>query len=495
MTGSSTLYPLSWRRSLIGKAGLITYGVLGFGYVISIYFGIQSINTLSRLIHDEKIDEALSAHLEQIKRSHDFQQMLVLERLTSFDLPSASEALHKADLDRLLQDAFRGTDLGAIQKIVPYFGASEDSKTPDTPIAWLGRSELRIHGHIVKLKPGPGYENFAHVQQIQQNYQVLGSEVNDNIRKSLIYTNSLGLLFSFLMLGAVFWIFARILRRDLATILTGFAQWAGDHSHFRFTDGLRGELGVIATQFNSMADTIETNRRKAVYLEKIASWQVIARKMAHEIKNPLTPIQMMVSQIVRQYPNANQPDDVYKKLLDQAHEVISEEVAGLRRMVDHFSSFAKLPSPTLNPSSLAEICSKIVDLQAAGFSQHDIHFDGAPDDAVCPVDADLIRQVLINLIKNAAEANHGRRANIGVSIEERATEFEIRIADDGPGIPEELQRKIFEAYVTTKHTGPTPGMGLGLAICQKIILEHKGHIGVTSIPGKTVFSITLPKNQ
>lgn len=486
-----TNFLLPWNKSLVTKAAFTALCVLIIGYIISMYVGIQNINTLSRLIHDEEVSQALNDHLTEIKASHDFQRQLIIERVRHIHQPNGFLNLSKAELLQMIAKVTE--DLSSQEVEIIRSVEKSEKLDPILLIEWLGRNNLRIGDYVIEFKKGKNYEKFTHVQQLGQKYQLVGSELHENIRQTMVYTNAIGLLFSFLLLAILFFLFARQLRGNLKTILEGFSQWAKENTDFRFQKTLPGELGLITEQFNAMAKTIELNRQKALSLEKIASWQVIARKMAHEIKNPLTPIQMMVSQIVRQYPGP--PDERYKKLLDQAHTVISEEVASLRRMVDHFSNFAKLPSPSFKPVDLIETCQKVVELQKIGFSNHHIFCTHSLASAVCQADDDLLRQVLINLIKNAAEANENRKAEIEVCVTDTTEYFMIEVCDDGPGIPEELLKRIFEAYVTTKHTGPSPGMGLGLAICQKIILEHKGDIKVTSSPGRTSFLIKLPKQQ
>jgi signal transduction histidine kinase len=108
------------------------------------------------------------------------------------------------------------------------------------------------------------------------------------------------------------------------------------------------------------------------------------------------------------------------------------------------------------------------------------------------VDEDLIRQVLLNIIKNAAEASGETGAKITLELSKIGENYLITVNDSGPGIPKDLQTRIFEAYFTTKHTGPSPGMGLGLAVCQKIVMDHGGKISVNSRPGDTTFSIKIP---
>ena len=249
---------------------------------------------------------------------------------------------------------------------------------------------------------------------------------------------------------------------------------------------------MISLQFNKMADIVESNRKRTLYLEKMSSWQIIARKLAHEIKNPLTPIQMMISQVVRRYPNK---DDDFGKLLYKCHAIIIEEVNRLRHMVDNFSKFAQLPSPTFEPFDLVTICQQALDLEKAAFDHHDFKFSHKVDHAIALIDKHLLKQTLINLLKNAAESCGASKSLITIDLMVDNHFYQIKVTDNGPGIPEELQNRIFEAYFTTKDTGPSPGMGLGLAVCQKIIIDHGGEMQVRSKPGETCFTIILPKKE
>lgn len=129
------------------------------------------------------------------------------------------------------------------------------------------------------------------------------------------------------------------------------------------------------------------------------------------------------------------------------------------------------------------------------YAPHVIKFDSTSESITAEIDEQLIRHALHNLIKNAAEADPESDSPIILRLGDNATNIIIEIEDHGPGIPEDLKQSIFEAYVTTKHTGPTPGMGLGLAICQKIVLEHSGKIALESEPGRTIFRITIPRQR
>jgi nitrogen fixation/metabolism regulation signal transduction histidine kinase len=253
----------------------------------------------------------------------------------------------------------------------------------------------------------------------------------------------------------------------------------------------KDEIGELAAAFNEMVLELRESRGRIAYLEKIGAWQEIARRLAHEIKNPLTPIQLAVQQLDRGYHG---DDQAFRKLLDDATDIITEEVDGLRRLVQAFSAFAKLPN--VQPERV-ELNSVIEDFQKSHSEIAErARLSWRPLGEPCLVDVDrmLIKHVLYNLVENAVQAGEGGQINdlhleisATHSASRRAVVVEVR--DNGPGMTPETAERVFEPYFTTKEQGT----GLGLAIVKKIILEHHGTISVSSRPGQgTVFRIALP---
>ncbi|MFD1508229.1 sensor histidine kinase NtrY-like [Lacimonas salitolerans] len=221
-----------------------------------------------------------------------------------------------------------------------------------------------------------------------------------------------------------------------------------------------------------------------VAAQRMAAWGDVARRIAHEIKNPLTPIQLSAERIKRKF--ARQLEAEQAESLDQLTEVIIRQTNDLRRIVDEFSKFARMPEPDRKPESLTEILRGAVLLQQAG--QPDVTIKLDQPDAVfqAELDATMIGQALTNLIKNAGEATQSRQASgapEGYAPEIRITAAqvdgmaEIRIMDNGIGLPADRER-LFEPYVTTR----AEGTGLGLPIVKKIIEEHGGVLVLDDAP-------------
>lgn len=477
---------LRWHESWIVRAAAIASLILFVGYAVGAVFTFQSIDSVANVAHDPDIEDSLGAHLDSIKRTHELQQQLILERLKNVsDRP--------ADITRALEAPDMKAMIGPLP--VRIEEPSSDLERARTDMRWLDRDRLQLKSLLLIFPKGATYESFKAAEDIRQRYQLIGVKLDENIRPTLIRMSAMILIVSFILMASLFFVYAQRFRARTFEVIEGFSIWSEKDDKFRFDEhsgSYQGELRLITHQFNAMADEVEANRQRSLYLEKIASWQIIARKLAHEIKNPLTPIQMMVSQLKRRYKGE---DKEFGKLLDDAQKIISEEVAGLRRMVDNFSNFARLPEPEPRPTDLIQMCRHVIELQKNAFPQHTLTFSSTMTKAIAVVDDDLLRQVLLNLIKNAAEAAGETPAAIHIGVEITKGYVSIAVHDTGPGIPADLKARIFEAYFTTKHTGPNPGMGLGLAVCQKIVLDHAGTMTVDSHPGNTTFTIRLPLKE
>jgi signal transduction histidine kinase len=513
---------IRWYESWIIRTATVATLTLGAGYGVSAYFTFESIRAIANLAHDTAIEKALGDYLEHLKSSHTLRNALISAKLdpyvqnamkqgsTSISQETLSSWLKETSIDSLTGSAeikvqrttisqdhdssSRMTkDTGEMSPNPSLTESEMPSATRQPGSEWIDRDHLRLLNLVLEFPRGPDYETFKATEDLRQRYQMVGVRLEEEIRPALVRASLVTLIVTFMVLIGLLILLAQRFKARLSTVIEGFSFWSEQNSSFRFHSQYRGELKLITRQFNTMADEVDANKRRSLYLEKIASWQVIARKLAHEIKNPLTPIQMMVSQLKRRYKG---DDPAFASLLDEAQSIITEEIQSLRRMVDDFAQFAKLPEPRLKEVDLVQLCRRAVDLQKNAYPTHEIkftdHVSHGAAELVGQVDDDLLRQVLINLIKNAAEASLDRSARIEVRLMVDQDDIVIEVQDDGPGIPSEHLTRIFEAYFTTKHTGPTAGMGLGLAVCQKIVMDHHGQLQVKSTPGSTTFTMRLP---
>ena len=219
--------------------------------------------------------------------------------------------------------------------------------------------------------------------------------------------------------------------------------------------------------------------------QRRAAWSDVARRIAHEIKNPLTPIILSAERLKRRF-GSEIPND--REIFDQLTETIIRQVGDLRRMVDEFSAFARMPSPTFHAESLVEIARQAIFL--AEVAMPDVHFTLDAPEQVPPFVCDRrqIGQAFTNLLKNASEAIAVAKNNSGNEVRMAITLggplLTVEITDTGCGIPDDLRDRLFEPYVTTRQRGT----GLGLAIVKRIVEDHHGRMAIGNRVGGGAFA-------
>ena len=209
--------------------------------------------------------------------------------------------------------------------------------------------------------------------------------------------------------------------------------------------------------------------------QRKAAWADVARRIAHEIKNPLTPIQLSAERLKRRFAREITSDP---ETFSQCADTIIRHVGDIGRMVDEFSAFARMPQPVIKPEDIGRIAREALVLQKTARPQIMWHTEIPEQGPVAPCDRRLLRQALTNLLQNAADAvamrdeTRAGGGTIGLSIEAGETEVRIIVTDDGVGLPQEDRARLTEPYVTHK----PKGTGLGLAIVKKIMEDHGGRL-------------------
>ncbi|MCX5744658.1 MAG: ATP-binding protein [Proteobacteria bacterium] len=291
--------------------------------------------------------------------------------------------------------------------------------------------------------------------------------------------------------GFSLWYSTRITQRIGALVETARAVARGKHDARVQLVG-NDETALLGDAFDTMLDTLEETRQQVAYLQRMGVWQDVARRLAHEIKNPLTPIQLAVQQCVSAYRGAATDVAKFTRLLGDTGEIVEEEIASLRRLVDTFRTLGALPKVEKAPIELADAIEelKLDPLVAARLRL-------VPPARPVTVRADklLLKRVLANLIENGIHAGQeaGTVGDVVVTWEpDRADDsVHIFVDDAGKGVADSSREKIFEPYVTTKETGT----GLGLAIARKIAIEHGGDLVLAperAPTGGARFVVSLP---
>jgi two-component system nitrogen regulation sensor histidine kinase NtrY len=230
------------------------------------------------------------------------------------------------------------------------------------------------------------------------------------------------------------------------------------------------------------------NLTQLIKAQKIATWKEIAQRVAHEIKNPLTPIQLSAERIIKML---RKQDTNSPTVIEEGARTIIQETRTIKSMVDEFSNFARMPKVELRPGDLRMLIEETVGLFRGIFGQVEFEIDVGTDlPATLQLDSEQIKRVMINIFDNAIEAmNKKGKIRIRAAFEQRQKLVSIEISDTGPGISVEDKTKLFLPYFSTKKKGT----GLGLAIVNQIIREHHGSIRVENIqPTGAKFTIQLP---
>ena len=273
--------------------------------------------------------------------------------------------------------------------------------------------------------------------------------------------------------------------KPINRLTEGATEIASGNLEHRVHVQSRDELGQLAAAFNQMRADLKVNLEKLLTTERIAAWKDVARRIAHEIKNPLFPIRISVENL----QHAKSEPEIFDELFDECTETVLEEVTRLQRMVDEFSQFARMPAPERKSADLNRIVRHATGLYAESAQSVAVETTLAFDLPNISVDSEQLTQVLENLIKNSIEAMpDGGTLTVSTQLTDDA-KIQILIQDTGIGMSPETQAQLFTPYYTTKESGT----GLGMAIVQRIITDHDGEIQVNSTEGVgTTVLIELP---
>ena len=251
----------------------------------------------------------------------------------------------------------------------------------------------------------------------------------------------------------------------------------------------KGELAVLIDSFNTMVSELERSRFKIMQTEKVTAWQEIAQQLAHEIKNPLTPIKLSAQRILKKYSAGTEGFD---RVLRQSVESINREVENLNHLLLEFRDFSRLPAPTPEDIDIHRLILEVLDSYAVSTPSIQVDLSGVQEELYISADRKQMTQVFSNLLKNAFEAQEYSgtiyiRSNLVRKGNNRYCR--IQVQDTGRGISKENYDKVFNPYFTTKSTGT----GLGLPIIERIIFDHKGEIWFETEEGVgTTFFVDLP---
>jgi two-component system, NtrC family, nitrogen regulation sensor histidine kinase NtrY len=313
-------------------------------------------------------------------------------------------------------------------------------------------------------------------------------ELKRRIRASALLAGGSGIILAILLSS---WVAARV-TRPVVQLARAAQDVAAGNWDTRVEVSGGDEVGQLADSFNRMTAELLAQRERLVQTERVAAWRELARRLAHELKNPLFPLQLTVENLMRaRTQSPEQFDEVFR----ESSSTLLTEISNLKAIIGRFSEFSKMPHPQLQPVQMNEILRGIVklyqaQLQAPGRAPIACKLELDENLGAIAADPDLLHRALSNLVLNAMDAmpNGG---TLTLRTRHDNGKMIIEVADTGSGLtPEECER-IFTPYYTSKQHGT----GLGLAIVQSVVSDHGGRISVHSEPGRgTTFVIELPDN-
>jgi two-component system nitrogen regulation sensor histidine kinase NtrY len=368
----------------------------------------------------------------------------------------------------------------------PLIDAARKSGQQTSGILYLtDRREDSVNATAIPLKSSEGAVLAVLTVAISRGGMI---EAQQQIRRIAYGVATGGILLAIL---ASLWIAARV-SRPIEQLARAAEEVAAGNWEASVPERKRGrsrdEIDVLAHGFNHMTGQLAAQRERLVQSERVAAWRELARRLAHELKNPLFPLQLTVENLVRA---RSLPEAEFDEVFRESTQTLGVEIANLKTIISRFSDFSKMPKPECERIDAKDAIERVRALyETASQNEAKIRFEVQLSTAPLPLDADpeLLHRALSNLVLNAMDAMP-EGGTLTLSAQPRGDQVEIRIADTGAGLtPEECER-LFTPYYTTKQHGT----GLGLAIVQSVVADHAGTIAVESRAGGAIFVITLPR--
>ena len=444
-------------------------------------------------------------------------QRLDREFLSSLTLPAGMRAL----LYRHLQPEFSpqalmgpAGEMNNAEKLAPLIARVQQRGTDaDEVVQWSADAADSESFHAIPLKG--------------ENDALLGALLVGSSRRGLVdlqrhigvfalIVAGAGILLAIILSG---WVAVRV-TQPIERLAEAAREVAAGNWETQVEISCHDEIGQLAGSFNSMTRQLVEQRDRAMQAERVAAWRELARRLAHELKNPLFPLQITVENLLRSR-NSAEFDEVFR----ESTATLLAELGNLKAIIGRFSDFSKMPQPQLQPVNLNQIARQVIKLHEAQFRNNNVipsedaatsersvartprpsrgtlRSEGhAPvsanlelDDSLPPIsaDPDLLHRALSNLVLNALDAMP-EGGTLALRTSATPEHVRLEVADTGSGLTREECQRLFTPYYTTKRHGT----GLGLAIVQSVVSDHHGSITVDSAPGKgTTFRIDLPRRS
>jgi signal transduction histidine kinase len=311
-------------------------------------------------------------------------------------------------------------------------------------------------------------------------------ELKRHIRSAALLVGGGGIVLAILLSS---WAAARV-TRPVERLAHAAQEVAAGNWNVRVEVSGGDELGQLADSFNRMTTELLGQKERLVQAERVAAWRELARRLAHELKNPLFPLQLTMENLVRA---RQQSPEQFEEVFRESSRTLLAEIANLKGIIGRFSEFSKMPQPQLQPVQLNEVVRGVVQLfraqlEAPGPAKIKCELELDPHLKTVAGDAELLHRAISNLVLNAMDAMP-QGGTLRLRTRQEGGKVLIEVGDTGAGMTAEEREKIFTPYYTSK----AQGTGLGLAIVQSVVSDHGGTVRVQSEAGRgTTFVIELP---
>ncbi|HVW84343.1 MAG TPA: ATP-binding protein [Bryobacteraceae bacterium] len=324
------------------------------------------------------------------------------------------------------------------------------------------------------------------MQDLTDQYRQARSTVSADLRRGLFGAWALIAGIIWLIALGLVWLVATRFSRPIVNLTQALKDLAAGNFRIRVPNERTDEIGLATDAFNRTAAELEQNRDRLVYLTQLASWQVLARKMAHEVKNSLTPIRLTVEEMVARHDEPSV--EGRRAFLGQAASIVVDEIESLERRIRAFSEFSSEPPVCPEPLDLPAIVEERIAFLKAAHPEVRYAVETAANTPSALADQDLVKGILVNLLENAAEAA-GEGGQILARVQPLEDRVAIEVHDSGPGLSELARKSLFQPTISFKKRG----MGLGLSIARKSALLSGGDILlITGELGGAGFRVILP---
>jgi len=417
--------------------------------------------------------------------------------LSGIDMPAGMRALlyqnrgGRFAAELLVDPSESASETGRpLEKLEPLVDAVRRSKEEATGLVhWSGdKAEDEVFHAVPLLGAGSGKDRpvlaILLIGNSRRSYVVL----TRHIRSAALMVGGGGILLAILLSS---WAAARV-TRPVEQLAHAAQEVAEGNWNVRVDVLGDDELGQLADSFNRMTTELLGQKERLIQAERVAAWRELARRLAHELKNPLFPLQLTVENLVRA---RQQTPEQFEEVFRESSRTLLAEIANLKGIIGRFSEFSKMPQPKLQRVQVNEVIRGALQLfqaqlEAPGRAKISCEVQLDPHLGAISADAELLHRAISNLVLNAMDAMP-QGGTLTLRTRDDGREVVIEVADTGAGLtPEECER-IFTPYYTSKEHGT----GLGLAIVQSVVSDHGGRIHVRSSPGRgTTFVIELPRN-